>query len=307
MIESTGSVPLRIFLSYRRSDTRWVAVALFDRLADQFGRDNIFKDVDSIAFGEDFVETISTAVGSSDVLLALIGNQWLTASDQKGRRRLDDPGDFVRLEIEAALARGVRVIPILVDGAQMPAEDQLPDRLAPLVRRQALELSPDRFGSDFQRLLPVLNRAIAAAQQQRRRQAEEAAARRQQIEQLQRQLRGRVSAQDWDAALAISGELAQLDPTAADPDGLASTAREQITRRQQAEETRRYQQTEETRRYQQAEETQQARERDAAQHRQRLEEQQPIRRISNRSIAWIWAVAAVATTLVTVIGLASLH
>jgi hypothetical protein len=291
MTESTGSVPLRIFMSYRRADTDWAAVSLFDRLADQFGRDKIFKDVDSIDLGEDFVEAITTAVGSSDALLALIGNQWLTVTDQNGRRRLDNSGDFVRLEIEAALTRGVRVIPILVDGARMPREDQLPESLAPLVRRQALELNPSRFGSDFQRLLPVLNRAISAAQQQRRRQAEEVAARRRwQIEQLQRQLRGRAASQDWGAVLAISDELAQLDPAAANPDGLASTAREQITRRQQAEEAQ-----------------QQLRERDAAQHRQRIEEQQPIRRISNTSIAWIWVVAAVATTLATVIGLAALH
>jgi hypothetical protein len=159
-------------------------------------------------------------------------------------------------------------------------------------------VSPNRFGSDFQRLLPVLNQAVAAAQRQRRRQAEEVAARRRQIEQLQRRLRGRAASQDWGAVLAISDELAELDPAAANPDGMASTAREQITRRQQAEEARRYQQTEET---------QQFRERDAAQHRQRIEEQQPIRRISNTSIAWIWVVAAVATTLVTVIGLTSLH
>jgi hypothetical protein len=299
MTESTGSVPLRIFMSYRRADTSWAAVSLFDRLAEQFGRDKIFKDVDSIDFGEDFVEAITNAVGSSDALLALIGNQWLTATDQNGRRRLDNPGDFVRLEIEAAFTRGVRVIPILVDGALMPRADQLPESLAPLVRRQALELSPNRFGSDFQRLLPVLNRTIAAARQQRRRQAEEVAARRQQIEQLQRQLRSRAASQDWGAVLAISDELAKLDPAAANPDGLADTARERITRRQQAEEAPRYQQVEETQ--------QQPRGRDAARHRQRIEEQQPIRRISGTSIAWIWVVAAVATTLVTVIGLNVLH
>src|SRR5260370_36365502 len=144
MTESTGSVPLRIFMSYRRADTGWAAVSLFDRLADQFGRDKVFKDVDSIDLGEDFVEAITTAVGSSGAVLALIGNQWLTVTDQHGRRRLDNPGDFVRLEIEAALTRGVRIIPILVDGALMPHEDQLPESLAPLARRQALELSPNR-------------------------------------------------------------------------------------------------------------------------------------------------------------------
>jgi hypothetical protein len=286
-------------MSYRRADTGWAAVSLFDRLADQFGRDKIFKDIDSIDLGEDFVEAITTAVGSADALLALIGNQWLTVTDQNGRRRLDNPGDFVRLEIEAALTRGVRVIPILVDGAPMPREDQLPESLAPLVRRQALELNPNRFGSDFQRLLPVLNRTITAAQQQRRRQAEEVAARRRRIEQLQRQLRDRAVLQDWGAVLAISDELTELDPAAANPDGLASTAREQITRRQQAKEAPRYRQVEETQ--------QQLHERGAAQHRQRIEEQNPIRRISDTSIAWIWVVAAVATTLVTVMGLTSLH
>jgi len=156
MTDSTGSVPLRIFMSYRREDTGWAAVSLFDRLAGHYGRDRIFKDVDSIDLGDDFVEAITTAVGSCHALLALIGKQWLTVTDQNGRRRLDNSGDFVRLEIEAALTRGVRVIPILVDGARMPHADQLPGSLAPLARRQALELNPNRFGSDFQRLLPVL-------------------------------------------------------------------------------------------------------------------------------------------------------
>jgi hypothetical protein len=297
MTESIDSVPLRIFMSYRREDTSWAAVSLFDRLADHFGRDKIFKDVDSIGLGEDFAQTITTAVESCDALLALIGNQWLMVTDQNGRRRLDNPSDFVRLEIEAALTRGVLVIPVLIDGALMPREDQLPESLAPLTRRQALELNPNRFGSDFQRLLPVLNRTITAAQQRRGRQAEEVAARRRQIEQLQRQLRSRAASQDWGAVLAISDELAELDPAAVNPDGLASIAREQISR----------QHAEEARRYQQIEETQQLRERDAVQHRQRIEEQQPIRRISDTSIAWIWVVAAVATTLVTVIGLTSLH
>ena len=91
---------------------------------------------------------ITGAVGSCDVLAALIGTDWLTITDEQGRRRLDDPDDFVRLEIEAALTRSVRVIPILVDGATMPRADALPDSLAKLVRRQALELSPSRFEID---------------------------------------------------------------------------------------------------------------------------------------------------------------
>jgi hypothetical protein len=143
-----AGVPGRIFMSYRREETAYPAAWLFDRLASHFGRDQVFKDVDSIELGEDFIEVINTAVESCDVLLALIGDRWLTIADQGGRPRLDNPADFVRLEIEAALARKVRVIPILVDGAGMPRADELPVSLAYLARRQALELSPIRFNAD---------------------------------------------------------------------------------------------------------------------------------------------------------------
>src|ERR1700733_9408260 len=148
MTASTGIVPGRIFMTYRREDTAFPAGWLYDRLASHFGRDQVFKDIDSIELGDDFIEVITTAVGSCDVLLALIGGRWLTITGQDGRRRLDNPDDFVRLEIEAALARQVRVIPVLVDGARMPRAEELPPSLAKLTRRQALELSPVRFDAD---------------------------------------------------------------------------------------------------------------------------------------------------------------
>jgi hypothetical protein len=151
----------RIFISYRREETAYPAGWLYDRLADRYGHDQVFKDVDSIQLGDDFVEVITRAVGSCDVLLALIGDEWLTVIDAHGRRRLDDPDDFVRVEIEAALTRKVRVIPILVDGAGMPHADELPPSLAKLVRRQALELSPTRFEYDTSRLLRVLDTTLA--------------------------------------------------------------------------------------------------------------------------------------------------
>jgi TIR domain len=135
--EFAAARPGRIFISYRREDTAYPAGWLFERLAEHFGGDQVFKDVDSIELGDDFVEVITRAVGSCDVLLALIGDQWLTISDTHGRRRLDAPDDFVRVEIEAALTRNVRVIPILVDGAMMPRADQLPASLAMLARRNA--------------------------------------------------------------------------------------------------------------------------------------------------------------------------
>src|SRR4051794_36961709 len=139
----------RIFLSYRRQETAYATGWLFDRLAERYGRAQVFKDVDSLQPGDDFVAVIEAAVGACAVLVALIGDEWLTVVDHTGRRRIDDPNDFVRIEIEAALSRGVPVIPILVDGAQMPQPAEVPDTLGPLVRRQALELSPARFDFDF--------------------------------------------------------------------------------------------------------------------------------------------------------------
>jgi hypothetical protein len=160
MSESGAVSPGRIFISYRREETAYPAGWLYERLSDRYGG-QVFKDVDSIQLGDDFVEAITRAVGSCDVLLALVGDQWLTITDARGLRRLDDPDDFVRVEIEAALTRNVRVIPILVDGARMPRADELPASLARLVRRQALELSPSRFDFDTSRLLKVLDATLA--------------------------------------------------------------------------------------------------------------------------------------------------
>jgi glycerophosphoryl diester phosphodiesterase len=160
MTDSASGATGRIFISYRRQDSAYPAGWLYDRLADRFGPDQVFKDVDSIELGDDFVETITNAVGSCDILLALIGQQWLDITGADGTRRLDDPDDFVRLEIEAALDRKVLLIPILVDGAQMPRGDALPPSIAPMVRRHALELSPNRFRSDTERLLETMDRTL---------------------------------------------------------------------------------------------------------------------------------------------------
>ncbi len=161
MAESAAGPTGRIFISYRRDETAYPAGWLYDRLAQHFGAGQIFKDVDSIELGDDFVQVITRAVGSCDVLLALIGEQWLTITDAQGQRRLNDPDDFVRLEIEAALTRDVRIIPILIDGARMPNADELPAGLGSLARRQALELSPSRFEYDTSRLLKILDMTLA--------------------------------------------------------------------------------------------------------------------------------------------------
>jgi alkylated DNA nucleotide flippase Atl1 len=152
----------RIFLSYRREDTRHLVGRVGDRLMDHFGDERVFVDIDTIEPGLDFAETIAAAVGSCQVLLALIGDRWLVSTDRTGRRRLDDSNDLVRLEIQAALERNIRVIPILVDGVAMPTAEELPPSLAGLARRQAFELSYSRFRDDARRLVALLDRLLAA-------------------------------------------------------------------------------------------------------------------------------------------------
>jgi hypothetical protein len=112
---------LRFFLSYRRDDAGYPASSLYRELTAAFGAENVFKDVDSIALGDDYVHCIISAVTSSDVLLALIGRSWLYHRRRRGRRRIDAPGDLVRLEIETAIRTGRIVVPVVLDGTTIPA------------------------------------------------------------------------------------------------------------------------------------------------------------------------------------------
>ena len=109
-----------IFISYRRDDSRHAAGRLVDRLAQIFPRDQLFMDIDAIEPGLDFEEVINEKLEACDVMLAVIGPNWATSRDESGALRLEDPDDFVRLEIAAALKRDIRVIPVLVDGAKIP-------------------------------------------------------------------------------------------------------------------------------------------------------------------------------------------
>jgi glycerophosphoryl diester phosphodiesterase len=161
MLDTPPVTPGRIFISYRQQDSAYPAGWLYDRLAERFGNGQVFKDVDSIGLGADFVEVITNAVASCEVLLAVIGPSWLDARSAEGHRRLDDPNDFVRLEIETALNRGVLVIPVLVGGTPIPKPGDLPASIARLVRHQALELSPQRFHADAARLLEAIDRTLA--------------------------------------------------------------------------------------------------------------------------------------------------
>jgi len=144
-----------VFISYRREDSGGFAGRIYDRLTGRLGRDAVFFDVDNIPAGLDFVDVLSDRVGKCDALVAVIGKTWNPVKDN--RPRLDDPGDFVRVEIEAALNRGVRVIPVLVDGAAMPRTEDLPDSLKKLTRRQGIEISHTRFDSDVERLTEALS------------------------------------------------------------------------------------------------------------------------------------------------------
>ena len=146
-----------VFICYRREDSAGFARLIYDRLAQRLQRDNVFFNVDNIEPGVDFFEILSERVGKCDALVAVIGKSWISAADKDNRRRLDDPDDFVRIEIEAALERGVRVIPVLIDGAAMPRASDLPDSLKKLVRRQYVEVSHSRFNSNVERLTRTLS------------------------------------------------------------------------------------------------------------------------------------------------------
>jgi TIR domain len=145
-----------IFMSYRRDDTRHVAGRLADDLAPHFGAGNVFRDIEAIDPGVDFVLALQQALKSCVVMLVLIGPHWIDARDAQGRRRLDSEHDWIRTEIAEALRRGIRVIPMLVEGAALPAEESLPVDLRALIRRQALELSDSRWRGDVQRLVEML-------------------------------------------------------------------------------------------------------------------------------------------------------
>lgn len=149
--------PLRIFVSYRRGDSGH-AGRLSDALTSRFGPENVFMDIDTIEPGVDFAEVIDRAVRACDVVLVLIGPRWVTATDADGRRRLDDADDFVRLEIEAALARDVVVIPTCVQGAEIPPARELPPTLAGLTRRQGIALRDIGWHDDVSRLIRRLER-----------------------------------------------------------------------------------------------------------------------------------------------------
>jgi len=153
-----------IYLSYRRMEAGGHAGRLVDYLSRHFGPSSVFRDIDTIRRGEDFSQAIESALNACDVMLVVIGNTWATGTGQDGRRRLDDPNDWVRLEVAAALRRNVLVVPVLVDGARLPDPATLPEALRPLCRRNACELSDLRWAFDVGELVKDLKKVVRPPQ-----------------------------------------------------------------------------------------------------------------------------------------------
>jgi formylglycine-generating enzyme required for sulfatase activity len=152
-----------VFISYRREDSRHQAGRLYDRLVAHFGSEQVFKDVDSIPLGLDFREVLTERVAGCDVFIAVIGDAWLSIAGKSGTRRLDDPGDFVRIEIEAALSRRIPVIPVLVGDSSVPQADELPESLRGLSFRNGLPVRPDPdFHNDMDRLIRGIEDVVSA-------------------------------------------------------------------------------------------------------------------------------------------------
>jgi uncharacterized membrane protein HdeD (DUF308 family) len=162
-----------VFISYRRQDAAFPAGWLYEQLVEHFGQGEVFKDVDSVALGDDFVEVITSAVRSCRTMLVVIGPSWLSITDEAKRQRLYIPGDPVRVEIETALRFRVPIIPVLVSGATMPGLEELPDSLALLARRNALEVSSNHFRNDLERLVRGIERMWVEADERARNETDE--------------------------------------------------------------------------------------------------------------------------------------
>jgi len=159
--EPGSAAAAKVFITYRREETAAHAGRLYDAMVARFGEANVFMDVD-MAPGVDFVARITEAVAACHVLIVVIGPRWATVEDERGTARLADPEDFVRLEVETALRRpDVTPIPVLVSGARMPNRDDLPPELRAITRRNALELSDQRWRYDVGRLISTLDQLLA--------------------------------------------------------------------------------------------------------------------------------------------------
>ncbi len=154
---------MKVFISYRRDDSRSITDRIYSSLSGEWGRANIFRDTDSIMPGADFRTALREAISSADVVLLVIGPRWLEMTDESGRRRIDNPDDYVRLEITLAFELEKQVIPILVDQTRIPAPSELPGAIRELSFRNAIVLRSESF--DFE--IRILQRHLKAQQEQR--------------------------------------------------------------------------------------------------------------------------------------------
>lgn len=154
------SIRKNVFISYRVKDTQLATGRLVDALKQHIHENQIFMDIDKIDPGLDFTQVISKYLYSSEVMLAIIGPDWRAYNPEKGTYRINDNNDWVRKEIATALQRNIRVIPVLMDGASMPDEDDLPDDLKPLLLRQAIEISNKRWKYDSDQLIGTLRKMM---------------------------------------------------------------------------------------------------------------------------------------------------
>src|SRR5687768_8361471 len=152
-----------IFISYRRDDSAASAGRLYDRLAHHFGKEQVFRDLDAIAAGAEFAKVIEERISKCNVVVAVIGKNWVDIRNAAGQRRLDDPKDAVRIEIREALNQKKLIIPTLIAGAEIPKPEQLPQDIAALVGRNAIEISESRFDYDAGRVIEAITKAGVTA------------------------------------------------------------------------------------------------------------------------------------------------
>jgi TIR domain len=156
-MRSSKEVEKQIFICYRRADSAWVAERIYDRLIQKFGEDAVFKDVDSIPLGVNFKQHIDSVIKQCNVVIAVIGKNWVGETTERGERSIDNPRDYIRIEIESALERDIPIIPLIVQNASIPSDEDLPPSLKELSYRSGMSISNDpHFHTDMDRLIRSL-------------------------------------------------------------------------------------------------------------------------------------------------------
>ncbi len=204
----TATLP-KAFISYRRSDSLSATGRLYDRLNVAYPG-MFFRDVSGIGVGVDFTKEIERAVASSLLLIAVIGPEWTTESAD-GKRRLDDPDDFVRLEVSSALKRNIRIIPVLVGGASMPEEHELPAELHPLRKWNAIQLVEEYYEEGLERLIDALTPQLGEPRTRERANHDRADAERK-LTELRGQAESALAVEDWFAGIQALQAAVSLDP-----------------------------------------------------------------------------------------------